>query len=270
MLTSPGTGDTTTTATPAGMQPDTPAPGTAPAPVGSSGSSGLPARPLIDLQTVVKDYSTGAGLFRALSGVTLRVERGELVAIVGKSGCGKSTLLNMITGIDRPTDGALTVAGLDLRSASENDLARWRGRNVGVVFQFFQLIPTLTVAENIMLPMDFAGRGTPRERRLRAGELLELVEMTDQADKLPLATSGGQQQRVAIARALANDPALLVADEPTGNLDSATAAAVFELFRRLCDTGRTVVIVTHDVDLAVQARRIVHMADGRIVDGADG
>ena len=229
-----------------------------------------PAPSIIDLRDVVKDYATGAGSFRALAGVTLQVSPGELIAIVGRSGCGKSTLLNVMTGIDRPTGGSITVAGLDLRRASENDLARWRGRNVGVVFQFFQLIPTLTVAENVMLPMDFAGRGSPRERQARAAELLELVEMSDQADKLPLATSGGQQQRVAIARALANDPPILVADEPTGNLDSATSAQVFALFGRLADAGRTIVLVTHDVELAGQARRIVHMADGRIVDGLDG
>jgi len=233
-------------------------------------ATGLPDRPIIDLRGVVKDYPTGAGSFRALVDVTLQVAPGEMVAIVGKSGCGKSTLLNMITGIDRPTDGAIAVAGLDLRRASENELARWRGRNVGVVFQFFQLIPTLTVAENVMLPMDFTGRGSPRERRARAAELLDLVEMTDQADKLPLATSGGQQQRVAIARALANDPPILVTDEPTGNLDSATAGEVFALFARLADAGRTIVLVTHDAELAGQARRVVPMADGRIVEGSRG
>jgi putative ABC transport system ATP-binding protein len=246
------------------MQSDMAAPAPAPAPARSNGPSG---EPIIDLQHVVKDYPTGVGSFRALRGVTLQVDRGELVAIVGRSGCGKSTLLNMITGIDRPTDGTITVSNLDLRRASENDLARWRGRNVGVVFQFFQLIPTLTVAENIMLPMDFAGLGSAAERRMRAAELLDLVEMSDQWSKLPLATSGGQQQRVAIARALANDPPILVADEPTGNLDSATAGAVFDLFHRLADSGRTVVIVTHDHELAAQARRIVHMNDGLIVDG---
>ncbi len=228
----------------------------------------MPERPIIDLRGVVKDYPTGAGSFRALADVTLQVEAGEMVAIVGKSGCGKSTLLNMITGIDRPTEGDLIVAGLDLRQASENDLARWRGQNVGIVFQFFQLIPTLTVAENVMLPMDFAGRGSSRERRARAAELLELVEMSDQADKLPLATSGGQQQRIAIARALANDPPLLVTDEPTGNLDSATARQVIEVFARLADAGRTVVLVTHDAELAAQARRVVHIVDGRIAAAA--
>jgi len=228
------------------------------------------SRGVIDLRDVVKDYSTGAGSFRALAGITLQVEPGELVAVVGKSGCGKSTLLNMITGIDRPSGGQITVAGLNLRRASENELARWRGRHIGLVFQFFQLIPTLTVAENVMLPMDFAGRGSPRDRQARAAELLELVEMTDQADKLPLATSGGQQQRIAIARALANDPQVLVADEPTGNLDSATSGQVVALFARLAGAGRTVVLVTHDAELAAQAGRVVRMADGRIVDGLDG
>jgi putative ABC transport system ATP-binding protein len=220
--------------------------------------------PVIALRDVVKDYTTGAGTFRALAGVSLLVEPGELVAIQGRSGCGKSTLLNMMTGIDRPTAGEIVVAGMDLPRASENDLARWRGRSIGVVFQFFQLIPTLTVAENVMLPMDFAGRGSPRDRRERAAELLELVEMTDQADKLPLATSGGQQQRIAIARALANDPAVVVADEPTGNLDTATAAGVFALFHRLAAAGRTIVLVTHDAELAGLAQRVVRMADGRI------
>jgi putative ABC transport system ATP-binding protein len=249
------------------MQPDAAFSGPIPA---WDGGPGPTASPIIDLRGVVKDYSTGAGSFRALGGITLQVEPGELVAVVGKSGSGKSTLLNMITGIDRPTGGQITVVGLDLRRASENELARWRGRHIGLVFQFFQLIPTLTVAENVMLPMDFAGRGSPRDRQARAAELLELVEMTDQADKLPLATSGGQQQRIAIARALANDPPVLVADEPTGNLDSATAGQVVALFARLAGAGRTVVLVTHDAELAAQADRVVRMADGRIVDGLDG
>ncbi|MBP1704654.1 MAG: transporter related [Chloroflexi bacterium] len=245
------------------MQPFTPFGGPIPAP-GSAPAT--PGEPIIDLRDVIKDYSTGAGAFRALAGITLRVMPGELVAIQGRSGCGKSTLLNMITGIDRPTAGDITVAGMDLRRASENALARWRGRNIGVVFQFFQLIPTLTVAENVLLPMDFAGLGSSRERRARARELLELVEMGDQTDKLPLSTSGGQQQRIAIARALANDPPVVVADEPTGNLDSATAAGIILLFQRLADAGRTVVLVTHDAELAGQARRVVRMADGRILE----
>jgi len=260
-------GPDTSRSDPEAMQRAAPLDASSPEPTGAVAARG---DPVIDLQDVIKDYSTGAGAFRALAGVTLRVEPGELVAIQGRSGCGKSTLLNMITGIDRPTGGAITVADMDLRRASENELARWRGRNIGVVFQFFQLIPTLTVAENIMLPMDFAGLGSARERRARAAELLDLVEMTDQTDKLPLATSGGQQQRIAIARALANDPPVLVADEPTGNLDSATATQVIALFAQLAGAGRTVVMVTHDSDVAAYAGRVVHLADGLVVDGPNG
>ncbi|MCU0505439.1 MAG: ABC transporter ATP-binding protein [Chloroflexi bacterium] len=219
---------------------------------------------------MVKDYATGAGAVRALDGIELRIRAGELVAVVGRSGCGKSTLLNVMTGIDRATDGEVRVAGLDLRAASEDDLARWRGRHVGIVFQFFQLIPTLTVAENVMLPMDFAGRGTLRDRKARAAELLAMVEMSDQADRLPLATSGGQQQRIAIARALANDPSVVVADEPTGNLDSATAEQVFGIFGGLADAGRTVVLVTHDAELAGRAPRVVHLADGKVLSDVGG
>ena len=244
------------------MLPATPAP--VPIPHGAL-SGAASSDPVIDVRDVVKDYQTGAGSFRALDGVSLRVGPGELVAIVGKSGCGKSTLLNMITGIDHPTGGSVAVGGCDLRRMSENDLARWRGRTVGIVFQFFQLIPTLTVIENVMLPMDFAKRGTPRDRRIKAMELLDLVGLADQADKLPLATSGGQQQRIAIARALANDPPLLVTDEPTGNLDSAAADQVFEVLTRLAGTGRTVLVVTHDLDLATRSARTVRMADGRIL-----
>jgi len=222
---------------------------------------------LIDLRGVVKDYLTDAGAFRALDTIDLQVDRGEFVAVVGRSGCGKSTLMNMITGIDRATDGVVRVAGQDLAALSEGKVAEWRGRTVGVIFQFFQLLPTLTVVENVMLPMDFGGHRHPREREGRAMELLDRVGMADQARKLPARTSGGQQQRVAIARALANDPPLLVADEPTGNLDSLTAEVVLDLFRALVDGGRTIVMVTHDADLAAQTGRIVHMADGRIMDG---
>ena len=231
----------------------------------SAAGDAAPPGPLVDLRGVVKDYRTDAGPFRALSGLDLEIQPGEFVAIVGRSGCGKSTLLNMITGIDRATSGQVRVAGSDLATFSEDALARWRGRTVGVVFQFFQLLPTLSVLENVMLPMDFLGAASSQERRERAMALLAQVDMVDQAEKLPLSTSGGQQQRVAIARALANEPALLVADEPTGNLDSATAETVFELFHQLADAGTTGVMVTHDVDLAARTRRIVHMADGRIL-----
>jgi putative ABC transport system ATP-binding protein len=222
---------------------------------------------LIDLRDVVKDYVTDAGPFRALKSVSLEVDAGEFIAVVGPSGCGKSTLMNMLTGIDRPTSGSIVVGGTDLRGMSESRMAQWRGRTVGVIFQFFQLLPTLTVAENVMLPMDFAGLWSGREREERAMHLLELVGLADQARKLPSSTSGGQQQRAAIARALANDPPILVADEPTGNLDEVTAEEVFRLFQSLVDGGRTVVMVTHDHELAERTRRTVHMVDGRIVDG---
>jgi putative ABC transport system ATP-binding protein len=228
--------------------------------------AGTPAR-LIDLRAVTKDYVTDAGPFRALDEVTLEVDPGEFVAIVGRSGSGKSTLMNMLTGIDRPSAGSIVVAGTDLRGLSESRVAEWRGRTVGVIFQFFQLLPTLTVVENVMLPMDFAGLWTPRERLDRAMHLLALVGLEDQARKLPASTSGGQQQRAAIARALANDPPIVVADEPTGNLDSATAEDVFALFQSLVDGGRTILMVTHDHELAARTRRIVHMVDGRILDG---
>ncbi len=205
---------------------------------------------LVDLRNVVKEYNTPAGMFRALDGIDLKVDSGEFVAVIGKSGSGKSTLTNMITGIDRPSSGQVLVAGTAVQDMSEGQIAVWRGRNVGVVFQFFQLLPTLTVIENVMLPMDFGGLYNDRERRERALHLLEQVDMVDQADKLPTAISGGQQQRVAIARSLANDPPIIVADEPTGNLDSKTADAVFGLFEELVDGGKTILMVTHDDDLA--------------------
>jgi putative ABC transport system ATP-binding protein len=220
---------------------------------------------LVELRDVIKDYVTDAGTFRALNGVSMDIDAGEFVAVVGRSGSGKSTLLNMVTGIDQATEGQVLVAGTDLGRLSEAKIARWRGATVGVVFQFFQLLPTLSVVENVMLPMDFAGRGTSAERYDRAMALLDEVGMTDQADKLPLSTSGGQQQRVAIARALANDPPVLVADEPTGNLDTATADVVFGLFERLVDEGKTIMMVTHDAELAGRTRRTIHMVDGRIV-----
>ena len=234
---------------------------------GTDGPAGAAAPHLIDVRGVVKDYVTDAGAFRALDGIDLQVDRGEFVAVVGRSGCGKSTLMNMITGIDRATGGTVTVAGQELGGLSEGKVAEWRGRTVGVIFQFFQLLTTLTVIENVMLPMDFGSLWTPREREERAMALLERVGMADQARKLPASTSGGQQQRVAIARALANDPPVLVADEPTGNLDSLTADDVLELFRAFVDGGRTIVMVTHDAELAGRTARIVHMADGRILDG---
>jgi putative ABC transport system ATP-binding protein len=217
------------------------------------------------LNNVAKSYATAAGQFLALKRVNLEVQSGEFVAVVGKSGSGKSTLINMITGIDRPTGGEVIVAGTPVHTLSENQIARWRGRNVGVVFQFFQLLPTLTVLENVMLPMDFCNMYTPSERRRRGLHLLEQVDLADQANKLPTAISGGQQQRAAIARAMANDPPIIIADEPTGNLDSRTADSVFELFSQLVNSGKTILMVTHDDDLAHRVTRTVTIADGEIV-----
>jgi putative ABC transport system ATP-binding protein len=219
---------------------------------------------VILLRNVTKTYDTPAGPFAALRQVDLQVGAGEFVAIVGKSGSGKSTLLNMLGGIDRPTSGSVTIGGTALHGLKSNALSAWRGRTVGFVFQFFQLLPTLTSAENVMLPMDFLGSLPSRERRRRAEELLERVGVASEADKLPFALSGGQQQRVAIARALANDPPLILADEPTGNLDSATSAEMFALFANLVEDGRTVVMVTHERDAASAVGRIVNIADGAV------
>lgn len=220
---------------------------------------------LIELRKVVKAYETAAGPFLALRDIDLQVDKGEFVAVIGKSGSGKSTLINMLTGIDQPTSGEVLVGDAAVHTLNENQIAEWRGRNVGVVFQFFQLLPTLTVAENVMLPMDFCDLYPGRQRRERALHLLDQVEMIDQADKLPTAISGGQQQRVAIARALANNPSIIVADEPTGNLDSKTADAVFHLFETLIDEGKTILMVTHDEDLAKRVTRTLIITDGKIV-----
>jgi putative ABC transport system ATP-binding protein len=223
---------------------------------------------LIHLRDVRKAYETPAGELLALKGIDLDVRQGEFTALLGKSGAGKSTLMSMITGIDRPTAGEIRVGDRAVHAMGEDEIAAWRGRNVGVVFQFFQLLPMLTCAQNVMMPMDFAKLyGSPRERRDRALHLLERVGIAEHADKLPAAVSGGQRQRVAIARALANDPMLLAADEPTGNLDSKTAAEMIELFERLVDEGKTMFLVTHDRDIAARATRRVRIADGLIVDG---
>jgi putative ABC transport system ATP-binding protein len=219
---------------------------------------------IIDLRDVVKTYETGAGGVTVLKDIDLRVNEGEFVGVVGPSGSGKSTLLNMITGIDRPTSGEVYVAGQAVHGMSENQLARWRGKHVGVIFQFFQLLPTLTILENVMLPMDFCNTFPARQRRKRAMNLLEQVGIPEQAHKLPNALSGGQQQRAAIARALANDPPVIVADEPTGNLDTCTAAEMFALFDRLVDQGKTLLVVTHDRELSEKMRRVIHLLDGRI------
>jgi putative ABC transport system ATP-binding protein len=219
---------------------------------------------LINLQDVIKTYETGAGDVTVLKEVTLKVGEGEFIGVVGPSGSGKSTLLNMITGIDRPTDGEVFVGDEAVHTLSENQLARWRGRNVGVIFQFFQLLPTLTILENVMLPMDFCNVYKRRERKKRAMHLLEQVGIAEHAHKLPSALSGGEQQRAAIARALANDPPLIVADEPTGNLDTATANEVFEMFDDLVEQGKTLMVVTHDRSLSARAERVLHLLDGRI------
>jgi putative ABC transport system ATP-binding protein len=222
-------------------------------------------QPLIDLDGVEKTYRTGKLEYPALRGVDLTIEEGEMVAIVGPSGSGKTTIMNMITGIDRATAGAVSVDGQLLNEMSEEQLAIWRGSNVGIVFQFFQLLPTLSALENAMLPLDFARRGSKRERFETAQHNLELVGLGDKLDHLPAELSGGEQQRVAIARALAADPKLIIGDEPTGNLDTQTAAEMFELLRRLNDEGKTVLYVTHDLGLAARAGRMVTIRDGVVV-----
>ena len=221
---------------------------------------------MIDLHDVHKYYKTVIGDFHALNSIDLQINPGEFVSIIGKSGSGKSTLLNMITGIDRPTSGAVYVNGQAVHELNENRMARWRGKNLGIVFQFFQLLPTISVIENIMLPMDFCRTYPMREREKRALDLLAMVELADHAYKLPTALSGGQQQRVAIARALANDPPVIIADEPTGNLDSKTAESVFAMFNQLVAQGKTIIIVTHDSGLAKQTHRTALIVDGEIVN----
>jgi ABC-type lipoprotein export system ATPase subunit len=228
--------------------------------------TGDPSSPLIQMHQVVKTFKNAAGEFTVLKGINTQFNRGEFVGVIGKSGSGKSTLINMITGIDRPTSGEIFIGGVPIHKLNENQMAVWRGRNLGIVFQFFQLLPTLSLLENIMLPMDFCHMYQPGERPEKAMELLRLVEMDMHAHKLPTAISGGQQQRVAIARALANNPPILIADEPTGNLDSKTADAIFHLFENLVHQGKTIVMVTHDSALAKRVTRTVLIADGEIVN----
>jgi putative ABC transport system ATP-binding protein len=223
--------------------------------------------PLIALERVEKVYRMGKVDYRALRGVDLAIGAGEMVAVVGPSGSGKSTILNMITGIDRPTAGAVTFDGKRLDEMGEEDLAVWRGANVGIIFQFFQLLPTLSALENAVLPLDFIRRGSKQERFARARHNLDLVGLGEKVDNLPAELSGGEQQRVAIARSLAADPRLIVGDEPTGNLDTVTAAEMFELLERLNREGKTILFVTHDRDLATRAPRVVEIRDGRVVDG---
>jgi putative ABC transport system ATP-binding protein len=224
--------------------------------------------PLICLRQVVKKYESLAGEIVALKGIDLRVRAGEFVVVTGKSGAGKTTLVNMMTGIDRSTAGEIEVDGVLVHKLSMEQAAEWRGRTVGVIFQSFQLLPTLTALQNVTLPMDFARKYSLRERRERGLKLLEQMDIAEHAHKLPSAVSGGQQQRIAIARAMANDPPILVADEPTGSLDSATAQAVLRVFEDLVGQGKTLLLVTHDRDLAGRAGRTVTLADGEIAADA--
>ena len=231
-----------------------------------AGHTPPPAAHLIELRQVTKTYTSTAGAFTAIASLDLRVDCGEFVAIAGKSGSGKSTLINLIAGIDRATTGEVLVSGTPVHTLDENKVAVWRGRTIGVIFQFFQLLPTLTALENVVMPMELCGTYTSHARRDHALRLLEEVELADHAHKLPSALSGGQQQRVAIARALANDPPLLLADEPTGNLDSRAAESIVELFGGLVAQGKTIVMVTHEAGLARRATRTVTLADGQIAD----
>ena len=220
--------------------------------------------PIVEIRDVVKSFSVGNSSITILKGISFHVKQGEFVSIVGPSGNGKSTLLNMITGIDRPTSGEIIVTGKPVHKMSEDQLAGWRGQNVGIIFQFFQMLPALNLLQNVILPMDLANKYPARERRDRAMALLERVGLGDQAYKLPAQVSGGQQQRAAIARALANDPPLLIADEPTGNLDSRNSQDVFELFHSVVGGGKTMLMVTHDKELAIRVPRVVEILDGRI------
>lgn len=233
--------------------------------VGVGMEDGMKGQPLIQLKGVSKIYQTDAGRFVALDEVNLQIDQGEFVSIVGKSGSGKTTLINLITGIDQPTKGEICINQTPVHLLKESEKAVWRGMTIGVVFQFFQLLPTLTVIENIMLPMSLCNVYPGHERLERAYQLLKLVHLEHQADQLPSFLSGGEQQRVAIARALANDPPIIATDEPTGNLDSRTAETIMELFQDLTRQGKTLLMVTHDPDLAAQAQRTIALADGRVV-----
>jgi len=220
---------------------------------------------IIAMRGVSKYYDSPAGSVCALRDISLEIQAGELIAIIGKSGSGKTTLINLLTGIDSPSSGSIRVASTDVHTLDQEELSCWRGRSVGIVFQFFQLLPSLTVVENIMLPMDFCNTYPSRERRPRAVELLSQMGIADQAEKLPTALSGGQQQRAAIARALANDPPLVVADEPTGNLDSCTAEEVMAFFSQLVSSGKTVVMVTHERELERYFARSIALSDGALM-----
>jgi putative ABC transport system ATP-binding protein len=221
-------------------------------------------RNIIEIKDVVKRFPVGDTEIAILKGISFHVQRGEFVSIVGPSGNGKSTMLNMITGIDRPSEGAIIVTGRPVHKMSEDKLAAWRGEHVGIIFQFFQMLPALSLLDNVILPMDLTNKYRPHERKPRAMHLLETVGLAEQMHKLPSMVSGGEQQRAAIARALANDPDLLVADEPTGNLDSRTSRDVFDLFAQMVNQGKTLLMVTHDKELAQRVPRVVEILDGRI------
>jgi putative ABC transport system ATP-binding protein len=224
--------------------------------------------PLIEMVDIVKTFRTGAGEFQALRGVTVCFQRGEFVGVVGKSGSGKSTLVNMLAGIDHPTSGRVRVGQTLIHQLNESQMSVWRGRNLGIVFQFFQLLPMLTLLENVLLPMDFANLIPPAERQARAWQLLDMVGLADFSEQLPAAVAGGQQQCAAIARALANDPPIIIADEPTGNLDARTAETVFDIFLGLARTGKTIIMVTHDDQLASRTARRLEIVDGVLSDPA--
>jgi putative ABC transport system ATP-binding protein len=231
-----------------------------------AGEQSLLEKPLVQLHQVVKKYQTASGSFTALKGIEAQFNRAEFVGVIGKSGAGKSTLVNMITGVDQLTSGEVWFEDIPIHRLNEDQKSLWRGRNVGVVYQTFQLIPSISLLDNILLPMEFCGLYQPRKSEERARMLLEEVGLQDHAFKKPSAISGGQHQRAAIARALANDPQLIVADEPTGNLDSATAEIIFQIFQKLIERGKTVIIVSHDRSLEEHVSRILSLADGELID----
>jgi putative ABC transport system ATP-binding protein len=224
---------------------------------------------LIEIKNLFKTFSNYQGGFDVLKNINLTINPGEFIAVIGKSGSGKSTLLNMIAGLDYPTKGDVLYGSKKINLMKQNELAKWRGTNIGVVFQFFQLLPTLTILENVILPMDFCKTYPVKERKKRAFFILEKLQIADQANKLPSTLSGGQQQRAAIARALSNDPSVIVADEPTGNLDSKTAENVLEIFKNLSKSGKTVIMVSHENDLKSLVDRSIKIADGEIAAGDD-
>jgi putative ABC transport system ATP-binding protein len=231
---------------------------------GQNGSQSSGAAPIVDVRNIVKKFIVGNTEIAILKGISFKVDAGEFVIIVGPSGNGKSTLLNMCTGIDYPNTGQVLVTGQEIHEMNANDQSLWRGKNVGIIFQFFQMMPSLTLLNNVMLPMELAGKYGRKERKERAEHLLEIVELKEQVHKLPSMVSGGQQQRAAISRALANDPPLLIADEPTGNLDPTSAHMVFDIFKTLVDEGKTIMMVTHDKELAAQVSRQIEIVNGKI------